>query len=118
IMKLRPVSYNQNPEILHQIWGTPDSLLKNIDHTDIKNQRFVGLIAQEVERAMKESGYEHFPGIDVPKSDKEVYSMRYGDFIIPLIKAVQEQQKQIELQQKEIEALKVQNEEFRNLLTK
>ncbi|MDW8420220.1 MAG: tail fiber domain-containing protein, partial [Chitinophagales bacterium] len=105
IMKLRPVSYNQNPEILHQIWGTPDSLVRQIDHSEIKQQRFVGLIAQEVEQAMKESGYTHFPGIDVPKGKKEVYSIRYGDLIMPMIKAIQEQQAQHEKQQILIETL-------------
>ncbi|MCS7074907.1 MAG: tail fiber domain-containing protein, partial [Bacteroidia bacterium] len=90
INRLRPVSYNQNPEILHQIWGTPTNLVQKIDHSDIKKQRFIGLLAQEVEQAMKESGYTHFPGIDIPQTSNETYSLRYGDFIIPLIKSVQE----------------------------
>ena len=90
ITRLRPVSYNENPEILHQIWETPDSLVKEIDHSQIKNTRFVGLIAQEVDQAMKESGYTHFPGIDIPRNEHETYSLRYGDFIMPMIKAIQE----------------------------
>lgn len=90
ITRLRPVSYNENPEILHQIWGTPDSLISSIDHSRIKNIRFTGLIAQEVEQAMLASGYREFTGIDIPQNDQEVYSLRYGDFIMPLVKAVQE----------------------------
>lgn len=105
IMRLRPVSYNTNPEILHQIWGTPEDFLKNIDHSQIKQTRFVGLLAQEVEQAMKESGYTDFPGIDIPRNEKEVYALRYVDFIMPLIKAVQEQQQIIENQQQTIQAL-------------
>lgn len=108
IMRLRPVSYNTNPEILHQIWGTPDSLVKKIDHSQIKNTRFIGLLAQEVHEAMKQSGYTSFTGIDIPRNEKEVYSLRYVDFIMPMIKAIQEQQSMIEAQQKEIQTQKAQ----------
>jgi len=107
IMKLKPVSYNENPEILHHIWGTPDSLLKNIDHSEIKKIRFTGLLAQDVEQAMKGSGYTSFTGIDIPNNDKEVYSLRYGDFTMPMIKAIQEQQQIIEKQSQQIEEQKV-----------
>jgi trimeric autotransporter adhesin len=89
INKLKPVTYNERPEVLHQIWGTPDSLSKNIDHSQINNTRFIGFLAQDVEKAAEESGFD-FPGIDAPKNDKEVYALRYTDFIMPLVKAVQE----------------------------
>ena len=112
IRKLKPVTYNENPEILHHIWGTPDSLMKNIDHTEIKKQRMIGLLAQEVEKAAYECGFD-FPGIDIPKNDKEVYSLRYTDFIMPLIKSVQELDKKnselleiVKKQSEEIDALK------------
>jgi len=104
IMRLKPVTYYENPEILHQIWGTPDSIIKSFDFTQIKNTRFIGFIAQDVEIAAKESGWTNFPGIDIPKNDKEVYSLRYGDFIMPAIKAIQEQQQTILKQQEQINA--------------
>ncbi|WP_448530304.1 tail fiber domain-containing protein, partial [Raineya sp.] len=116
ILKLRPVSYNENPEILHHIWGTPDSLWKKIDYSQIQNTRFIGLLAQEVHQAMKESGYTHFTGIDVPKNEKEVYSLRYVDFIMPMIKAIQEQQKLIENQKQEIAKMKAEIEAIKNEL--
>jgi len=129
IMKLKPVTYNEDPTVLHKIWGTPDSLLKNIDHSQIKQQRFIGFLAQDVEQAAKESGFD-FPGIDVPKNDKEVYSLRYVDFLMPMVKAIQEQQTTIENlqtindnqqstidnQQKEIESLKSELQELRQLI--
>lgn len=108
INKLRPITYRQNPEILHQIWGTPDSLLSKIDHTNIKNKRFIGFIAQEVEQAALDSGFD-FPGIDIPHNEKELYSLRYSDFIMPLVKAVQEQQVMIDQLKKENELLKAQS---------
>ena len=91
ISKLRPVTFKQNPEVLHRMWGTPDSIIMKIDHTEIKSNRFIGFIAQEVEQAAMESGFD-FPGIDIPSNSNEVYSLRYTDFIMPLVKAVQEQQ--------------------------
>jgi hypothetical protein len=106
IMKLKPVTYNEDPTVLHKIWGTPDSLLKNLDHSQIKQQRFIGFLAQDVEQAAKESGFA-FPGIDVPSNDKEVYSLRYVDFIMPMVKAIQEQQGIIE-------ELKIENEKLKN----
>jgi len=66
---------------------------------------YTGFIAQEVEQAAKKLNY-NFSGVDAPKSEKSFYALRYGDFIVPLVKAVQEQQKQIDEQQKQIEELK------------
>jgi trimeric autotransporter adhesin len=122
INRLRPVTYNENPEILHQIWGTPESVLSTIDHSEIKQQRFIGFVAQDVDKAAKECGFE-FPGIDIPRNESEVYSLRYGDFIMPMVKAIQEQQSMIEAQndiinqqKSELEALKVIVEEQGKIL--
>ncbi|MBM3404357.1 MAG: hypothetical protein FJY10_05655 [Bacteroidetes bacterium] len=104
IMKLKPVTYNEDPEILHRIWGTPDSVLNRLDHSEIEKTRFIGFLAQDVEEAAKACSWT-FPGIDVPRDDREVYSMRYGDFIMPMIKAIQEQQTIIQNQQATINEL-------------
>jgi hypothetical protein len=124
IMKLKPVTYNEDPTLLHRIWGTPDSLLKNMDHSQIKKQRFIGFLAQDVEKAAKESGFD-FPGIDVPKNEKEVYSLRYVDFIMPLIKGMQEQQQMINEQKtmineqhKRIEQLEEEINKLKELMMK
>ena len=60
---------------------------------------FSGFIAQEVEQAAKESGYE-FSGVDKPGNENDFYSLRYSDFVVPLVKAVQE----LVNQHKEIQA--------------
>ena len=58
-----------------------------------------GLIAQEVE--------EVFPqAVSAPELDGEWYSVDYSKLVTPLIKGMQEQQKQIEELKKEIETLK------------
>lgn len=104
ITRLNPVSYNVDPEELHRIWGTPDSIVKKMDHSQVKTVRYSGFIAQEVEQAMKESGYE-FTGIDIPKNDQEVYALRYTEFIMPMVKAIQEQQIIIEEQKTKLASM-------------
>ncbi|MFY9307482.1 MAG: tail fiber domain-containing protein [Bacteroidia bacterium] len=89
ILKLKPVTYNVQPLELHKIWGTPDSLTGKIDFSAAEKETRIGFIAQDVEKAAKESGF-NFPGIDVPRNDKEVYALRYVDFIMPMVKAIQE----------------------------
>ncbi|MEI8204333.1 MAG: tail fiber domain-containing protein, partial [Bacteroidota bacterium] len=117
IMKLKPVTYNVKPENLHKIWGTDESLLKRIDFSSIEKETFIGFLAQDVEKAAKESGF-NFPGIDVPKNDKEVYALRYVDFIMPMVKGMQEQQVIIENQNKKIDDLQKQIDELKALIKK
>ena len=66
---------------------------------------YTGFVAQDVEKAAKELGY-NFSGIDAAKNDKDLYGLRYAEFVVPLVKAVQEQQQQIEALKKQIEELK------------
>jgi uncharacterized delta-60 repeat protein len=56
--------------------------------------KYTGFVAQEVEEAAKKLGYD-FSGVDVPKEKEGYYGLRYAEFVVPLVKAVQEQQKQI-----------------------
>jgi trimeric autotransporter adhesin len=63
-----------------------------------------GFIAQEVEQAAKEAGYD-FSGLQKPANPDELYSLRYSDFVMPLVKAVQELKEQNEVLMKRIEEL-------------
>ena len=67
-------------------------------------------------KPVKESGYS-FDGIHVPTDENDNYSLAYGEFVVPLVKAVQELnektetqnnllRKQIEEMHQEIEVLK------------
>ena len=74
-----------------------------------------------MDAAAKKSGYE-FSGVD--KTGK-IWGLRYSDFVVPLVKAVQEQQTvidaqntKLEAQQKEIDALKSQVESLAKLISK
>ena len=52
-----------------------------------------GFMAQEVEVAASKLNY-NFSGIDKPTTNDGVYGLRYSDFVVPLVKAVQELSKQ------------------------
>ena len=54
-----------------------------------------------MEEAAKSVGYD-FSGVDAPKNDKDFYGLRYAEFVVPLVKAVQEQQAMIEEKDKEL----------------
>ena len=56
---------------------------------DIQKMQFTGFLAQEVEAAAKKIGY-NFSGIDAPANQKDLYGLRYAEFVVPLVKAVQE----------------------------
>ena len=71
---------------------------------DIENTTMSGFLAQDVEKAAAEINYS-FSGITRPKNANGLYSLQYGAFVVPLVKAVQEQQVIIEKQQQQIELL-------------
>ena len=51
---------------------------------------YTGFVAQDVEKAADSVGFT-FSGIDKPKDGTQsFYGLRYGDFVVPLVKAVQE----------------------------
>ena len=76
--------------------------IANEKNHEIEKVQFTGFLAQDVEKAANNIGYD-FSGID--KSGK-IMGLRYGDFVVPLVKAVQELSKQNEDLQKQINELK------------
>ena len=130
ILKLRPVTYRFDVSRFDAQHGIPQEA-KGTNHTNYALQaayneasliRRSGFIAQEVEKAAKASGY-NFSGIITPKTEQEHYSLSYESFVVPLVKAVQEQQKTIdgqhntiEEQNKKIAALQQQLDEIKQLL--
>ena len=50
---------------------------------------YSGFVAQDVERAAMELGYD-FSGVDKPQNNESLYGLRYAEFTVPLVKAVQE----------------------------
>jgi hypothetical protein len=95
IKNLRPVNYQFNTEEfdLFLMKNMPDSVktkrTQGIDYTASKAVIHTGFIAQEVEQAAITSGYV-FDGVHVPVNDDDNYSVSYAQFVVPLVKAVQE----------------------------
>ncbi len=114
ILKLRPVTYNLDMDAIAKFHNTPDStrLLKNEALRSKEVQS--GFIAQEVEATALEIGYD-FHGVDKPKDASAHYSLRYAEFVVPLVKALQEQQKMIENQAEKIDELTKQTLELEEL---
>jgi hypothetical protein len=91
INKHRPVTYTLNIEALDKASGSTESLSAeeaSAKATASKEKR-TGLVAQEVEKAANELKYD-FGGVDKPKNYKDLYGLRYAEFVVPLVKAVQE----------------------------
>src|SRR5688572_7974866 len=109
ILKLRPVTYQfdvkKMDEDMQPAGIIQASYKPNIAYDEATQMRRTGFIAQEVEKAATESGFT-FSGIIKPKNTKDHYGLSYESFIMPLVKAVQEQQKQIENLKNENEELK------------
>ncbi|MEQ9467256.1 MAG: tail fiber domain-containing protein [Ekhidna sp.] len=86
ILKLRPVTYQIDLPTLNQFLG--------IDAEDERQERITGFMAQEVEMVANQIGFD-FSGVVTPNSDNEHYGLRYSKFVVPLVKAIQEQQRLI-----------------------
>ncbi len=128
ISKLKPVTYNLDLNAADKIIQKPSAKHKDGKiipvaqfEMDARKQKekivYTGFIAQDVEKAAKEIGFD-FSGVDAPKNDKDLYGLRYAEFVVPLVKAVQEQQEQMDDMKKEIDLLKEQNKILIQLLNK
>ncbi|MGB8192018.1 MAG: hypothetical protein WCF67_08870, partial [Chitinophagaceae bacterium] len=62
-----------------------------------------GFIAQEVEKAILKTG-QNFSGLIKPRNSGDHYGLSYETFVVPLVKAVQEQQQIIDSLQKKLAA--------------
>lgn len=117
IMQLRPVTYTLNMNALnaHLYGAQAAEILNNSNLGELsaaKSQvRYTGFIAQEVESAAKNTHFE-FSGVDAPQNENGHYGLRYAEFTVPLVKAVQEQQQIIADLQAKIANLEKQNQEF------
>ncbi|MCC6372368.1 MAG: tail fiber domain-containing protein [Bacteroidia bacterium] len=108
---LRPVVYNFDGKAFtdYITKNMPDSVRKNHLNRDFsKRDNLVqtGFIAQEVEEAAKKAGY-NFSGVHKPEGSTDTYGISYYQFVVPLVKAVQEQQAMINEQKQLNEKLQV-----------
>ena len=97
---LKPVTYNLNLDAADSIHQTQNDKTKNgkpinfsADEKLARKQKeaivFTGFVAQEVEKTARSVNYD-FSGVDVAKNPRDLYGLRYSNFVPPLVKAVQE----------------------------
>jgi trimeric autotransporter adhesin len=107
IMRLRPVTYLISNRAITSITGNEETH-DYPGKDECEKIRYSGFIAQEVEQAAKAANYE-FSGYDVPKNEWGLYTLKYAEFVVPLVKAVQE----LNLKISQFENLKVENDEMK-----
>lgn len=104
VLGLNPVTYHFDYTGFSKFLREPDA---DTDFLMEKGRkRETGFIAQEVEALCRQQGVDVSNLVHAPENEADNYSIAYGQMVVPLVKAVQEQQAQIEAQQAEIETLK------------
>jgi len=107
INALQPVTYNLNLDAVDNLLKSDDPKVNSFrdsvrmsrspEEQEIEAQAradkekivYTGFIAQDVEKTAKSIGYD-FSGVDAPENGKGAYGLRYAEFVVPLVKAVQE----------------------------
>lgn len=115
INMIQPITYNLDLDAADKIIQRP--ALKDHDgnivqpsqeETEARRHKeqivYTGFVAQDVESAARKIGYD-FSGVEAPKNEKDLYGLRYSDFVVPLVKAVQELSAQNETLQNRVSAL-------------
>jgi hypothetical protein len=129
INKLRPVSYTLDVHGIERFLDPAGARFKNMradaaakaktqDEQNMSAKEkivYTGFVAQEVEKSAKELNYD-FSGVDVPKDKSSLYGIRYGDFVVPLVKAVQELSKQNDELKNQNVSLQSQIDELRSMI--
>lgn len=120
INRLQPVTYNLDLDVIDELLKSDDPQINSLrdslrlarspeakeieDKAREAKQKQIqtGFVAQDVEKIAKSIGYD-FSGVDV--DELGVYGLRYAEFVVPLVKAVQELSEQAEKQQEQIKQL-------------
>ena len=85
INQLRPVTYHFDLNKQNELLGLKDTTQWEGKY-DIEKIQWTGFIAQEVEAAANKIDYD-FSGVD---KSGDILGLRYAEFVVPLVKAVQE----------------------------
>lgn len=93
IMRLKPVTYYKSIKEMAKLSGHKETA-DFPGKYEVEKIKFSGFLAQQVEQAAVETGYD-FSGLHKPNNSKDLYALSYETFVVPLVKAVQEQQNMI-----------------------
>lgn len=89
ILRLRPVSYTFDRAAFAKHVGE-DVTGREKELAELSQQRTVGFLAQEVEKNVQNAGFTAFDAVHVPAGSADNYGLAYAEFVVPLVKAVQE----------------------------
>jgi hypothetical protein len=103
------VSYNYNIRNQESLLGIQNNLDWEGKY-DIEKITFSGFIAQEVQSSAQKVGY-NFSGID--KSGKLI-GLRYSEFVVPIVKSVQELDKDNKNLHDQIDLLREENRQLKS----
>ena len=115
INQLRPVTYTVDVHGLNNFLRIPDSVCNKPGVDEKEKIIYSGFIAQEVEASAKKIGYD-FSGVDAPKNENDYYGLRYGDFVVPVVKSIQELSTENDLLKTENAEQKLQIEDLNSKL--
>ncbi|MBK9108441.1 MAG: tail fiber domain-containing protein [Saprospiraceae bacterium] len=91
INALKPVTFHYNIAKQNKLMGI-ESKIESRDRSEIEEIPFTGFLAQDVDAAAQRIGY-NFSGID---RTGKIMGLRYADFVVPIVKAVQELSDKVE----------------------
>ena len=100
INQLKPVTYHYDIHGMNAKMGIITSPNAGTDNasgnkvaedaiTQKEKKLYTGFVAQDVESAAKKLNYD-FSGVYKPQNSKDLYGLSYSDFVVPLVKSVQE----------------------------
>ncbi len=108
INQLRPVTYHYDVHAMNDKMGvtesrkqqtgngkndqpTEDSKINEEEQAMKQKEKklYTGFVAQEVEAVAKKLNYD-FSGVYRPENDHDLYGLSYSDFVVPLVKGMQE----------------------------
>ena len=114
IEKLRPVSYHYSVDAENKAMGITKKMSDDAGKYEIEKMQFSGFVAQEVDKTAAEIGYD-FSGVD---KTNNLWGLRYSDFVVPMVKAIQELSQKNSEKDRLISNLQKQVDELREMMKK
>jgi trimeric autotransporter adhesin len=115
IKKLQPATYNLNIHKQNKLLSIADSINWEGKY-DIEKIQQTGFIAQQVAQAAKELNY-NFSGVQAPVNGKGLYSLQYSSFVVPIVKAIKEEDERIEKLEVENKNLQKEIQDLKKIVT-
>jgi len=104
ILKLKPIIYTINMDSLSRFLNENKSEKYDLYKINLQKKstiKYTGFSAQQVLKAANDCNF-NFSGVESPQNDNDLYGLRYSNFVVPLVKAIQELYKENQKLKEEI----------------